>query len=47
MEKNRRDEKIRKKKSRERVKMTEDIGKKKREQVESNGGEEVFCLWKI
>ena len=42
MEENRRDEKIRKKKGRERVKMTEDVGKKKREQVESNREEEVF-----
>ena len=48
MEKSRGDENKRRKKSREGVETTRDVRKKKRrEYIENNGEEKVFCLWRF
>ena len=48
MEKSKKDKSIRGEKSRKRVKMTRDVGKKKREeQVEGNEREKVFWMWRV
>ena len=48
MEKGRRNENMRREKSRKRMEKAGGIGKKeRRKQIESDGGKKVFCLWRI